>query len=336
MKVLSLPPPSHIANVFAPATWQALCAEFEVIENSQNRQPGADEVAAKIAGCQAVLTGWGSPPFSSAMLDAAPDLRLVMHTAGSVKGLFSAELVQNVLLPRGIVVASGAGAIALNVAEATIGLMILAARRWTEHAAHFRANKCGKANFAANAQFLSGATVGIVSASLVGRQVLRVLQPFGCHVLIFDPFLSPAAARGLGAEAVDLDTLFERSDIVSVHAPKLPTTHHLIGARQLCKLRDGATFVNTSRGEVIDHEALLAQCRSGRIVAALDVTDPEPLPPDSEFWNLPNVLLTPHIAGQGRAGYFGIGQGALQALRDVQNGRPVAGAVRLDRWDILA
>jgi hypothetical protein len=124
---------------------------------------------------------------------------------------------------------------------------------------------------------------------------LRVLQPFDCKILLYDPFLTPQAARGLGAELVGLDAIFERSDIVSVHAPALPDTRHLIGAAQLRKLRDGAAFINTARGDVLDHDALLQECRTGRIVAALDVTSPEPLPPESELWTLPNVILTPHI-----------------------------------------
>jgi len=336
MKVLSLPTPSHIANMFAPDDWSALCAEFEVIENSTERQMTAAEVLARIGDCDAVITGWGSPAFSREALDAAPRLKLVAHTAGSVKGLFSDELVREVLIPRGINVYSGANGIALNVAEATIGLMILATRRWVEHSAAFSEKKRGGADFSRNAQFLTGATVGLVSASLVGRHVLRVLQPFECRILIYDPFLSPEAARSLGAELTDLDTLFERSDIVSLHAPKLPATDNMIGAAQLAKLRDGGVFVNTSRGSVVDHDALLAECRTGRIVAALDVTEPEPLPPDSEFWTLPNVILLPHIAGQGRAGYQRVGEMALRAMRDCFAGRPVAGAVALDRWETIA
>ncbi len=86
----------------------------------------------------------------------------------------------------------------------------------------------------------------------------------------------------------------------------------------------------------MDHDGLLQECQQGRIIAALDVTTPEPLPADSQFWQLPNVMLTPHLAGSGYAGYFHIGETALTALRDCFAGRPVAGAVPLEQWDILA
>ena len=335
-KVLSLPPLSHIQNMFAPEVWSALKNEFEVIENTEDRQKTHDEALTQIAECEAVLTGWGSPRFTREMLDAAPNLQIVAHTAGTPRAIFDDDVVRDVLIPRGICVYSGANGIAANVAEFTIGLMIMASRRIMQHDAAFRAKKRGGADYPRNIQGLLNGTVGIVSASMVGRQVLRVLQPFNCDILLYDPLLTPEIARSLGATLVDLDTLFEKSDIVSLHAPNLPATQQMVGAAQLKKLRDGAVFVNTSRGSVVNQAALLEECKSGRIVAALDVTDPEPLPADDEMWNLSNVILTPHIAGQGKAGYEQVGEGALLALRDRFAGRPVSGAAPLERWEFMA
>ncbi len=334
-KVLSLPPPSHLDLMFRPTTWEALKNEFDVLENHQERQLSPAEVIAEIGDCDAVLTGWSSPSFSQETLDAAPNLKLVAHTAGSVKCLFSEALVREVLIPRGLTIYSGNGAMAINVAEATLGLMILASRRWFEHAEQFRRTRQGT-ELPINGRFLTGATVGLVSASAVAREVLRLLPLFDCEILLCDPFVSPEAARELGAELVELNELFRRSDIVSVHAPALPTTQNLIGASQLALLRDGATFLNTARGAVVDHDALLRECCSGRIVAALDVTEPEPLSPDSPFWELPNVVLLPHLAGRGEAGLFQIGDGTLQALRATFAGNPVQGAVSLEHWQTLA
>jgi phosphoglycerate dehydrogenase-like enzyme len=335
-KVLSLPPQSHMSMMFAPEVWSALQSEFSIIENTENRQKSHDEALALISDCEAVLTGWGSPRFTPELLAAAPNLRMVAHTAGTPKAIFDDDVVRDILIPRGISVYSGANGIAANVAEFTIGLMIAASRRIFQHDTIFRAHKRGSADFPRNIQGLLNGTVGIVSASMVGRQVLRVLQPFGCDILLYDPLLTPEIARGLGATLVDLDTLFTQSDIVSLHAPNLPATQNMIGAAQLQKMKDGGVFVNTSRGSVVDQDALFAQCQSGRIVAALDVTAPEPLPADHPLWNLPNVILTPHIAGQGKAGYERVGEGALIALRDCFAGRPIAGAVPLDKWEFIA
>jgi phosphoglycerate dehydrogenase-like enzyme len=322
--------------MFAPEVWAALTSEFEVTLNTETKQKTSAELREVIGDFDAVLTGWGSPRFTREVLEAATNLQIVAHTAGSPRAIFDDDVVNEFLMTRGITVYSGANSIARNVAEFTIGLMIQCARHVFLHEAAFRQKKRGGADLPRAAQGLLGATVGLVSASMVGRQVIRVLQPFECEILLFDPLISPEAARQLGAQKVELDELFERSDIVSLHAPNLPATQKMVGAAQLQKLRDGATFINTSRGSVVDHDALLAECKNGRIIAALDVTEPEPLPPDSEFWNLPNVILTPHIAGKGQAGYHGIGQGALDALRDCFAGRPVAGAVPLERYEFVA
>jgi phosphoglycerate dehydrogenase-like enzyme len=335
-KVLSLPPSSHIELMFAPEVWAALNNEFDVTANTETRQKSSEELQECIGDFDAVLTGWGSPRFTPAVLDAAPNLQIVAHTAGTPRAIFNDDVVTDVLIPRGIAVYTGASGIALNVAEITIGLMIMASRRLTQHDAAFHAKKRGGADHPRNARGLLGATVGLVSASLVGRQVMRVLQPFGCDILLYDPLLSPEAARALGVTLVDLDTLFTKSDIVSLHAPNLPATQKMIGAAQLAKMRDGAVLVNTSRGSVVDHDALLAECQSGRIIAALDVTDPEPLPINSGFWDLPNVFLLPHIAGNGREGFLRVGEGAFHALRDCFAGRPIAGAVPLERWEFMA
>ena len=338
-KVLSLPPQSHIDLMFAPHVWQALNDEFDVAVNAQNKQKTSDELHAAIGEYEAVLTGWGSPRFTREVLEAASNLQIVAHTAGSPRAIFDDDVVRGVLIPRGITVYTGAVSMAHNVAEMTIALMIMCARRIPQQQAAFHNQKRGGdllADYPRTAPGLLGSTVGLVSASMVGRQVLRVLQAFECSILLYDPLISPEAARLLGAQKVGLDELFKRSDIVSLHAPNLPATQKMIGPKQLSLLRDGACLINTSRGGVIDHEALLTECQSGRIVVALDVTEPEPLPPDSPFWHLPNVILTPHIAGKGQFGYRGIGQGAFQALQDCFAGRPVAGAVPLERYEFVA
>jgi phosphoglycerate dehydrogenase-like enzyme len=335
-KVLSLPPRSHIEMMFSPDDWAALCGEFDVCENHETHQKNSGQLREVIGEFDAVLTGWGSPRFTREVLEAAPNLQIVAHTAGTPRAIFDDDEVSDFLIPRGIIVYSGAHGIALNVAEMTIGLMIMMARRLPQHEVAFHQKKRGGADQPRNARGLLGATVGIVSASMVGRQTLRFLQPFGCEILLFDPLVSGEQARLLGAQKVELDELFERSDIVTLHAPNLPATQGMVGAVQLAKLRDGAAFINTSRGSVVDQEALLRECQNGRIFAALDVTTPEPLPADSDFWNLPNVFLTPHIAGQGKAGYERVGNGALQALRDCFAGRPVSGAVPLERYEFVA
>jgi phosphoglycerate dehydrogenase-like enzyme len=335
-KILSLPPQDHISKMFSDELWSRVLNEFEVIENSTTKHLSVDEITNHLSDCEAIITGWGAQPFSKQHFDRASKLQLIAHTAGTVKHLFSNELISEVLKPRNISVFSGNEGLAINVAEVTIGLMIAASRRWSEHAAEFRKTKRRNADGSYNGQFLTHATVGLISASLVARKVLPLLVPFHCNVLLYDPFLSEDAIRKLGAEPASLDELFEKSDIISLHAPALPATKNMIGTKQLKKMRDGALFINTARGSIVDHDALLSECRSGRILAALDVTYPEPLPPQSEFWNLPNVLLLPHVAGQGKAGYFEIGEMTFNALQQHFEGKPFKGSISFEKWDLIA
>jgi glyoxylate reductase len=119
-----------------------------------------------------------------------------------------------------------------------------------------------------------------------------------------------------------VDELLRESDIVSLHVPLTPETRHLIGKRELVHMKDGALLVNTARGGVVDQNALVAELGTGRISAALDVTDPEPLPPGHELYGLPNCLVTPHIASAGRATRARMAELAAENILSVLAGNP--------------
>ena len=336
-KVWYWPPRSHTERVFRPEHFQALLEEFDVTVNELDRNLTTEEIEEGIEEYDAIITGWGSPSFSATALEKAERLKIVAHSAGSVKFLFPDDLVQRYLLPRGIVVFSARHAIALNVAESTVGLLIMTARRWPDFIINFReTGRWRPEGVPTNGQFLRGCKLGIISASAVGREVIRLLQGWDIHFLVYDPYLSEEEAEKLGVEKVELNELFERADHVTIHAPTTPETEKMIGAEQLKRLRDGAALINTARGWVLDHDALYEEAKTGRILVALDVTTPEPLPPDSPLRSLPNVYITPHVAGAGYYGYFKIGEGTLRALRDFFAGRPVKGAVDLSRWEQMA
>ena len=336
-KVLYIPIRSHTDRVFRPEMFEQFRERFEVTINEGDRNYATEEVAERIQGFDALVTGWGSPPLSAEVFERADRLGIVAHSAGSVKGLCPPEVVAQYLVPRKICVFSANHAIAYNVAESTVGLLIMVSRRFMDHALAFRERGVwGDPGVPKNGQFLCGSTVGIVSASKVGREVIRLLQPFDVKMLVYDPYLSEWEAGRLNVEKVTLNDLFARSDLVTVHAPMIPETEGMIGEEQLKLLKDGATLVNTSRGKVIDHEALLREAQTGRILVALDVTNPEPLPADSPFRELPNVVITPHISGAGYYGYFKIGETTVQALEDFFAGKPVEGAVPFERYEQLA
>ncbi|WP_167414015.1 hydroxyacid dehydrogenase [Streptomyces carpinensis] len=250
--------------------------------------------AAALRETEVIVSSWGCPPLDESVLAGAPALRAVVHAAGSVK-----HHVTDACWRRGIQVTSAAWANALPVAEYTVAFVLLANKHLLRMRDDYRARRGVPHDWLA-AYARAGnyrRTVGVVGASRIGRRVLELLRPHDLDLLLHDPYVGAAEAELLGARSVDLDELCAASDVVTVHAPELPSTRHLVDRRRLALLRDDATLVNTSRGSLIDQEALVDELLTGRLNAVLDVTEPEVLPADSPLYDLPNVLLTPHVAG---------------------------------------
>ncbi|MFI7416918.1 hydroxyacid dehydrogenase [Nonomuraea sp. NPDC049684] len=244
---------------------------------------------ADLSEAEVLFTSWGCPPVTAEVLARAPRLRAIVHAAGSVK-----HHVTDACWERGIVVSSAASANAEPVAEFTLAAILFANKRVIDIARAYRARR---ANDDWDARFPGFGNyrrvVGVVGASRIGRRVIELLRPFDFEVLVSDPYL----AEDLGARPVGLDELVARSDVVSLHAPDLPETRHLIDAARLAAMRDGATLINTARAALVDQDALIAELTSGRLYAVLDHTEPEFLPAGSPLYDLPNVLVTPHVAG---------------------------------------
>lgn len=336
-KVLCIPTKKHIDYVFSKETLEELKNRFDVTFNPLDRDYASKEVAAKIKGFDALITGWGSPVLTAEVFENADKLRIIVHSAGSIKSRIPREVVERYVLPRGIRVCNAPKAIAYNVAETTIGLLIMLGHRLFDHVMYVRESGAWQdPSILREVLTINGSTIGIVGASTVGREVIRLLKPFEAKILVYDPYLPDSEAEKLDVEKTSLEELFRRSDFVSVHAPMTEETYHMIGEPQLKLLHDGAVLVNTSRGKVIDQEALVEECKKGKIFVALDVTDPEPLPADSPLRKLKNVIITPHIAGTGRYGAKKIGEMTLKALIDFFDGREIENEVDLSKYDILA
>lgn len=300
MRAQSTPPTVVLAmapvltpELFSPAL-RARLAELGTVLDPEPLTCFDDERAARLLPqAEVLLTGWGCPRIDEAVLDRAPRLRAILHAAGTVKGH-----VDEAAWERGIRVCSAAAANAVPVAEYTVAAILLAGKRAFRLQRRYRELR-GFRLWSHEVPPIGnlGRTVGIVGASRIGRLVLERLQPFDFRLLVTDPTLDAAAARALGAEWLPLDELLQHSDIVSLHAPLLPTTRGMIDRRRLALLRDGAVLINTARGGLVDGDALAEILVAGRIDAVIDTTEPEILPADSPLYELPNVFLTPHIAG---------------------------------------
>lgn len=279
---------------FGPEQLDRLGALAQLGDPVWVRDLDSTRARARLAEAEVLLTSWGSPELTAQRLAAAPRLRAVFHCAGSVR-----PIVSEALWERGIQVTSAAEANATPVAEYTLAAIIFAGKK-----AHVLAgqSRLEPLNWQAvgDREDLSnyGRVIGIVGFSRTGRQVmdrLRVLETG--EILVTDPYADPVAVARAGGRLVELDELLARAEILSLHLPELPETRHAIGARELALLPDGATVINTARGSVLDTAALERECVGGRLNAILDVTDPDPLPPGSVLASLPNVMVTPHIAG---------------------------------------
>ncbi|MFC7490203.1 MULTISPECIES: hydroxyacid dehydrogenase [unclassified Knoellia] len=247
----------------------------------------------EIGDVEVMLTGWGCPPIDEAVLQRAPRLRAIIHTAGSVR-----HHVTQACWDRGIVVSSAVEENALPVAEYTLAAILFSQKRVLEVSHAYRATR-GRAAWATAYPSMGNyrRVVGIVGASRIGRRVIELLKPFDVDTLLADPTVDASEAVRLGVTLVDLDELVSTCDTVSLHAPSLPETARLIDRPRLAAMRDGAVLVNTARGALVDEAALTDELVSGRLHAVLDVTDDDILDADSPLYDLPNVLLTPHIAG---------------------------------------
>jgi phosphoglycerate dehydrogenase-like enzyme len=292
-----------------------------------------DETRARVllADAEVLVGHWGCPTLTDEVLARAPRLRLFAYAAGTVKWQ-----VTDAVWDRDIVVTSSAAANAIPVAEFTLAAILLAnkgALLFRERLRDPSATVTLDPSTVGNV----GKRVGIVGASHVGRLVIEFLRPFDLAVAVYDPYLDAAGAARLGVELVDdLDELCGMVDVLSLHAPDIPATRGMIGAAQLARLRDGAAVVNTARPALVDQDALLAELRSGRLSAVLDVTEPDPLPRGHELLGLPNAFVTPHIAGSMGAEVARMCELAVEEVERYARGEPPRHPVTAADMDRIA
>ncbi|MEV4669441.1 hydroxyacid dehydrogenase [Microbacterium sp. LWO12-1.2] len=279
-----------------------------------------------------VITSWGIAPFDAVTLSTLPQLQLVAHTGASLKAFVTEELFD-----RGVVVTQAGAAMARPVAEVSLTFTLALLHRVPEmHNALREGEGWYDAEGAGVQHEILGAPIAVIGASRTGRAYLALIRALGAEPLLVDPTLDPAAAAELGAELVPLDEALRRAQIVAVHAPTLPETHHLIGLRELALMRDGAGLVNTARSWLVDEQALIEELRTGRLSAAIDVFDEEPFAADHPFRSLPGVLLTPHRAAGTAEGRRRQGHIVADEVAAFIEGRPLVHAIDRDQLSSMA
>jgi len=280
-----------------------------------------DQHLPSLAGVEVIFSTWGQPELSPRHLQAMPNLQALFYAAGSVRA-FAAPL-----LDRGILVVSAWKVNGQRVAEFTLSQILLAAKGYFRNCRDYHAGRGDKAA-AFRGPGVFEFPVALLGAGAVARHLISLLKPFSVRVSVYDPYLSDDDARRLGVKKVSLTEAFERGMVVSNHVPNNDETRGMIGRELLERMPAGGTFINTGRGATVIEDDLVAVL-GGRddLTALLDVTDPEPPPPDSPLFDLPNVHLSTHIAGSLGREVIRMADFVTDQFLQWRQGRPVDGLI---------
>jgi phosphoglycerate dehydrogenase-like enzyme len=284
--------PRLLDLVYGPAERATLEAALDFSLPPQTPRQHAALDPAQRALIEVIVTSWGMPPLTPEFLALYPKLQAVFYGAGSVRAFVTPASWR-----RGVRAITAANANALPVAEYAFAHTILGLKRAWPQAAATRATR----RFARTGGVPAGtygSTVGLLALGHIGRLMAQRLRTLDVQVLAYDPYVSPEDARAVGAQLVSLEELFARSNVVSCHLPYIPETERMLRGVHFRSLRPDAVFINTARGEVIAETEMIEVLRERPdLLAVIDVTDPEPPAAGSPLYDLPNVILTPHIAG---------------------------------------
>lgn len=284
-----------------------------------------------LSGTELILSSWGAPVLDEEFLAAAPKLEAIFYGAGSIRG-FATDAGWD----RGIRITSAYAANAVPVAEFTVSQIIFCLKRgW------FMIEAAKDPESWVNKVPMPGAyetKVGIISLGMIGRLVCEMLKSYDVEVLAYDPYADDSVFEELGAQRVaSLEEIFTQSDIVSLHAPWLPATEGMIDGRLLALLKENASFINTSRGALVREPEMIEVMRTRPdLTAVLDVTWPEPPPSDSPLFELPNIIITPHIAGSMHLECRRMGQYMVDELTRYLNGDPMKWEITRETAKMLA
>ncbi len=266
---------------------------------------------------EVIFSGWGCPEMNAELLSHAPKLKALFYGAGTVKGVVTPEF-----WAKGIVLTSSWAANAVPVAEFALSEIIFSLKNGWMYVLGMKRDRKYMERIDCAGGYKS--TVAIISLGMIGRKLAVRLKEFDINVIAYDPFAKQEDAVELGVELVSLEDAFKRADVVSIHTPWLKETENLIGGALIRSMKERATLINTSRGAIINEPEMCAVlAERPDITAVLDVTHPEPPVDDSPLWTLPNVILTPHIAGSLCGECSRMGQYAIDECERFLKGEPL-------------
>jgi D-3-phosphoglycerate dehydrogenase / 2-oxoglutarate reductase len=287
-------PPIEVRRLEQFADWSWFPCEGGGIYDTNQNPEAAAALRERLGDIDGLIVCHGAPTLTGELLEAAPKLRIIGELEGD---RFASRLDLDAAWARNIRTVDTTNGSSYPVAEWALGLILVAMRNAGALFRNMIAGKTGhnREEVLKARGLLHGKRVGLIGGGHMGRRLIKLLRPFEGEIWVHDPYLPRELAEALGFLQTSLDNVLSGCDVVVCLAPLTPKTRGMIGERELGLLRPGTVFVNVSRGPIVDSAALIARLKQGDIFAGLDVFDPEPVPPDSDILQLPNVFLSPHI-----------------------------------------
>jgi phosphoglycerate dehydrogenase-like enzyme len=285
--------------------------------------------ALKETQAEVVLTCWGSPFLSLKVYQENPQLKYMCHLAGTVRPYVDVAAIE-----KGLLVSNWGNVIAKTVAEGALMMILSALRRTTYFQLELHLRKGWQRKRKSESLFYQ--RVGLHGLGGIAQELVKLLKPFQCRISAYSPHCPDEIFQKLGVKRVSsLVELFATNRIISIHAADTPANYHLINREILAHLEDGGVIVNTARGKVIDTAALIQELKSGRLEAALDVFEEEPLPEDSELRGLENCLLIPHQAGPTEDRKVDMGKLGVENVQNYQQKKPIANLITPEKYHLI-
>jgi len=308
-KILLTMPVSSREKFLAEEAEERLALLAKLDKNETSKPLPDQEISRRIKDVDAVIVAWGDEGLSEENLKHAEKLQIIGVIGASVK-----KIQPEIVFKRNITVVNVAHICGDITAEHTLALLLASTRKIVKFNEGMKAGKYCREPwqpvYTSDWDIgcsLWGKNIGLVGMGIIGIRMVEMLRPFKVNIRAYSTHFPADETRALGVELVSLNEIMGQSDIISLHAGLREETINLIGEQELNLIKDGALFINTARGRIVDEEALISVLKKKKIFAALDVFIEQPLSANSELRRLPNVILTPHIAGNSNETWYQVG-----------------------------
>ena len=313
---------------FTPENIARMNALGEVEWNPYDRHLTPEELRDALVDVDFCFCCWGVPPFDATVLEKANKLKAIAYVGGSVNYVSTEESYK-----RGIICLSGNEEFARSVAEGNLGYIIAALRRLPQTVNEMAEE--GWQNTYKRTESLIEQNVGIIGLGTISRYLISYLKPFHCNIKLFSNHTSDEEAAALGVEKVSLEEMFKTCKIISVNSSRTPKNFHMVNDELMSLLKPDSLIVNTSRGSLIDEEAMTKHLQQGHFRAILDVYEEEPLPMSSGLRGLENCILIPHRGGPTTDRRAAAARIVIEDVENIIAGRPVKNAIGQARAAVM-